>query len=134
MKKIKSAQPPAPPYWQKLFDLDEIESILQDRAKQQKSISYAETLNRLGYHFSRPKMRALCVALHEIDARARRQKQPELAVLVVRATDGLPGAGWWSGRSEKDLDKYDGIHTGAEACDYIRKIQQKTFKYWKKHT
>ena len=113
--------------WERLFDLDQIESLLQASAREGKPISYAETLNCLGMAFSRPKMRALCVALGEIDRRARAKRQPELAVLVVRASDKLPGAGWWINRVD-----YKGASEGAKAEKFIRTLQQKTFEYWQK--
>jgi hypothetical protein len=117
------------PFWKKLFDLDEIESLLQASAKEGKALSYAETLNCLGLDFSRPKMRALCVALSEIDRRAKQRRQPELAVLVVRASDKIPGAGWWQGRKDPG---YDGEWEGPKALEHIRRIQGKAFAYWGK--
>ena len=114
------------PAWQKLFELGEIESLLQASARAAKPISYAETLDCLGYAFSRPKMRALCVALHEVDRRAAERGEPELAVLVVRASDKIPGAGWWEGRQE-----YNGPWEGPRAEKYIKSIQEKAFLYWK---
>lgn len=116
------------PAWRALFDIDQIEMLLQAAAQQGKALSYAETLNHLGYDFSRPKMRALCVALAEVDARARQQQQPLLAVLVVRASDGLPGAGWWV---DKDRRAYHGPWEGPEAQAYIRRKQAEAFKYWR---
>ena len=71
-------------------------------------------------------MRAIC-ALGEVDAHARRHGQPPLAVLVVRASDGLPGAGWWT---VKDRRRYQGPWEGPEAAAYIRKAQRKAFAYW----
>ena len=59
------------------------------------ALSYAELLERLGYHFSRPKMRALCAVLGDVDREAEARGEPELAVLVVRQSDGIPGQGWW---------------------------------------
>ena len=115
------------PQWQKLFDLDEIEALLQGTAKAGQPISYAETLDCLGFRFSRPKMRALCIALGDIDRRAAKKKQPELAVLVVRASDKLPGAGWWIGR-----DDYKGASEGAKAARYIKGLHEKAFAYWSK--
>ncbi|PZO88086.1 MAG: ribose-phosphate pyrophosphokinase [Micavibrio aeruginosavorus] len=112
-----------------MFDLDQIEALLRASAKEGRSISYAETLNCIGLEFSRPKMRALCIALGEIDRRAKARGEPELAVLVVRASDGLPGAGWWT---EKDGRRYNGPWEGPEAEAYIKKRQKKTFAYWKK--
>ncbi len=119
------------PLWQRLFDLDQIEALLQASAKEGRSISYSETLNCIGLEFSRPKMRALCIALGEIDRRAKAKGEPELAVLVVRASDGLPGAGWWT---EKDGRRYNRPWEGPEAEAYIKKRQKKTFAYWKART
>ena len=45
--------------------------------------------------FTRPKMRALCKVLSVVDEEAEARGEPELAVLVVRQSDGLPGQGWW---------------------------------------
>lgn len=119
------------PFWQKLYDIDELEALMQGTARAGLPISYSEALDNLGYAFSRPKMRALCVALGEVDRRAKSRKEPELAVLVVRASDKIPGAGWWV---EKNDRKYNGLWEGPEAYAYIRKIQEKAFAYWKKRT
>lgn len=119
------------PLWQRLFDLDQIEALLQASAGEGRALSYAETLNSLGLDFSRPKMRALCIALGEIDRRAKKNKQPELAVLVVRASDGIPGAGWWTERNDPN---YNGPWDGPRAEEYIKAIQEKTFSFWQKKT
>ncbi len=115
--------------WENLFDLEMIEGALHTAAKVGKALSYSEILGQLGYHFTRPKMRALCVALGEVDRRAKRAKQPELAILVVRASDGIPGAGWWA---ELNTDDYHGVWEGPEALAYIQRRQKKVFNYWKK--
>ena len=115
------------PAWRNLFDVALIERVLHGAAKAGRALSYAETLNRLGYDFTRPKMRALCAALDEVDSRARARGEPPLAVLVVRASDGLPGAGWWA---TKDRRRYQGPWEGPEAAAYIKKAQRKTFAYW----
>lgn len=115
--------------WRKLFDIEQIEAMLQTAARAGKALSYSEALGQLGYNFSRPKMRALCSALTEVDARAKRGRQPELAVLVVRASDGIPGAGWWA---DSKTDDYNGLWEGAAALAYIQKRQKKAFTYWRK--
>jgi hypothetical protein len=114
--------------WQRLFDLDAIETMLQGAARAGRALSYSEALGQLGYNFSRPKMRMLCAALHAVDERAARRGEPELAILVVRASDGLPGAGWWAAVRPDD---YDGLWEGAEAAQYIRARQEKVFKFWR---
>ena len=40
-------------------------------------------------------MRQLCKVLGIFDEDAAARGEPELAVLVVRQSDGLPGQGWW---------------------------------------
>ena len=92
-----------------LADPGEVRAILVASAKAGESISYAEVLELLGHHFTRPKMR-------------------ELAVLVVRQSDGLPGQGWWVGGARKH--GYTGLWEGPEAAKLIRGIQQQAFDYW----
>jgi hypothetical protein len=109
-----------------LFDIDHIEAMLRASAKAGESMSYSEILNLLGMAFSRPKMRALCKVLDVIDRHAAVVGEPELAVLVVRESDRLPGQGWWVGRTQ-----YRGSWTGPDARAYIDEIQAKAFRYWR---
>jgi hypothetical protein len=60
-----------------------------------------------------------------VDARAAARAQPELAVLVVRASDGLPGQGWWLGRQD-----HQGPWQGPQAQAHVRQLQQAAFAYW----
>ena len=108
-----------------LFDVDVVEALMQATAQGGESISYSSALAELGYRFSRPKMRALCVVLDAVDQRAAGRGEPELAVLVVRESDRLPGQGWWVGRHD-----YHGLWTGPAATRYILAIQQAAFEYW----
>jgi hypothetical protein len=110
-----------------MFDVDQVEALLIACARASQSISYSSVLMALGYRFSRPKMRALCIVLGTVDARAKARGEPELAVLVVRESDSLPGQGWWVGRTS-----YKGLWEGPQATSYIRRLQQKTFRYWRK--
>jgi len=110
-----------------LWDIDHIETLLQDAARAGHALSYSEMLLALGYRFTRPKMRALCKTMAEVDARALARGEPELAVLVVRQSDGLPGQGWWTGRD----DGYHGPWEGPRAQTHIKMIQHKAFLYWK---
>lgn len=92
-------------------------------------MTYAELLERLGYAFSRPKMRAICVTLGDVDREAAKRGEPELAVLVVRQSDGLPGQGWWvagGGRSQG----YVGPWEGPEASAFIARLHGEVFRYW----
>lgn len=93
------------------------------------ALTYAELLERLGYTFSRPKMRALCVILGDIDAAGAGRGEPELAVLVVRQSDGLPGQGWWVAGGARAAG-YQGPWEGPEAARFIAARQAETFRYW----
>ena len=132
-----------------LADPAEVRAHLVAAAKAGVALSYSELLERLGYPFSRPKMRALCAMLGEVDREAAARGEPELAVLVVRAGDGLPGQGWWVERARRapgttadvrgtsapaqggarDHD-YSGPWEGPEAAALIRSVQAETFDYW----
>ena len=46
-----------------------IERLLQEAARAGQSLSYSELLMQLGLRFTRPKMRALCKTLDEVDRR-----------------------------------------------------------------
>jgi hypothetical protein len=112
-----------------LFDIDHVEAMLQASARAGDAMSYSEILNLLGLAFSRPKMRALCKVLDEIDRRGALVGQPELAVLVVRESDRLPGQGWWVGRTD-----YAGAWTGDEARHHIASLQRRAFDYWQQQS
>jgi hypothetical protein len=111
-----------------LADPQEVRAILVASARAGEAISYAETLALLGHHFTRPKMRALCKVLAFVDDQAEDHGEPELAVLVVRQSDGLPGQGWWVGGAKKH--GYAGPWEGPRAARLIRKLQRQAFDFW----
>ena len=74
-------------------------------------------------------MRALCVMLGEIDREGEVRGEPELAVLVVRQSDGIPGQGWWVEGGARSRG-YEGPWEGPEAARFIRKVQGETFAFW----
>jgi len=112
-----------------LADPAEVRAHLVAAAKAGVALSYGEILEHLGYRFSRPKMRQLCALLGEIDRAAELRGEPELAVLVVRASDRIPGQGWWVAGGGRTRG-YDGLWEGPEAARFIRSVQQETFDYW----
>ena len=111
-----------------LADPDEVRAILIASARAGEAITYSETLGLLGHHFSRPKMRALCKVLAYVDDEAEARGEPELAVLVVRQSDRLPGQGWWVGGAKKH--GHAGDWEGPKAARLIRKLQQRAFDHW----
>ena len=112
-----------------LADPAEVRRHLVAAAAAGKSITYSELLNALGHGFTRPKMRALCKVLAAVDEVSAERGEPELAVLVVRQSDGLPGQGWWVGGGAM-LNGYDGPWQGPEAMILVRRLQKQAFDHW----
>jgi len=111
-----------------LADPAEVRAILVASARAGEAITYSEVLGLLGHDFSRPKMRALCKVLSFVDDAADERGEPELAVLVVRQSDGLPGQGWWVGGARKH--GYTGQWEGPKAAKLIRALQRQAFEFW----
>jgi hypothetical protein len=114
-----------------LIAIDELAALLHAAACDATPVTYAEVLNAFGFAFTRPKMRALCVLLGDVDALERGADRPELAVLVVRASDGLPGQGWWVAELARGSD-YAGLWNGPDAAAYIRARHAEVFDFWAK--
>jgi hypothetical protein len=112
-----------------LGDAPRIRAILVAAARAGRSVSYSELLGDLGFRFTRPKMRAVCRTLEEVDRLSAMDGEPDLAVLVVRESDRLPGQGWWVGGTALLLG-YDGPWEGAAAAQFIREQQQAVFDFW----
>lgn len=106
-------------------DRPALETLLIAAARAGRDLSYSETLLALGYRFTRPRMRSLCRLLDAIDADGRSAGQPELAVLVVRESDRLPGQGWWVGRADAPP-----AWTGPAARAYVDRLQAAAFAWW----
>jgi hypothetical protein len=113
-----------------LAEPSEVRLHLVAAAKAGTALSYGELLERLGYDFSRPKMRALCAILGAVDEDGARRGEPELAVLVVRQSDGLPGQGWWAAGGARSRG-YRGAWEGPEARRFIESVQAESFAFWK---
>ncbi len=111
-----------------LAEPEEVRAYLIAAAQAGVALTYSELLERLGYSFSRPKMRALCKILTAVDEAGEAAGEPELAVLVVRQSDGLPGQGWWVGSWEKH--GHTGDWEGPEARKLVERLQGEAFRYW----
>ena len=118
-----------PPVKHGLADPAEVRAHLIAAASAGSAISYADLLGQLGFAFSRPKMRALCAVLGTVDDEAEARGEPELAVLVVRQSDGLPGQGWWvAGGAEKH--GHVGDWEGPAARRLVDRLQAQAFQHW----
>ena len=115
-----------------LAEPEEVRLHLVAAARARTALTYSEILERLGYGFSRPKMRALCAILGTVDEDAAARGEPELAVLVVRQSDGIPGQGLWVAGGARAHD-YQGPWDGPEARAFIARVQAQTFDWWQSH-
>lgn len=111
-----------------LAEPGEVRAILISAAQAGEAITYSEVLALLGHQFTRPKMRALCKVLSLIDEEAAGRGEPELAVLVVRQSDGLPGQGWWIGGARAHGHK--GAWEGPAAARLVKRLQRQAFAFW----
>lgn len=111
-----------------LADPAEVRAILISAARAGEAITYSEILGLLGHQFTRPKMRALCKVLSFVNEEAATRGEPELAVLVVRQSDGLPGQGWWVGGAA--VHGHDGPWEGPKATRLVRKLHAQAFAFW----
>ena len=111
-----------------LADPAEVRAHLIATAKAGSAITYSAMLGHLCFAFSLPKMRALCAVLGTVDREAEALGEPELAVLVVRQSDGLPGQGWWvAGGAENH--GHVGDWEGAAARRLVERLQEPSTKY-----
>ncbi len=122
------SDPPDPASPDAIGDVARVRALLIAAARRGAALSYAGLLDQLGHRFTRPRMRALCRTLDAIDEAAAVAGEPDLAVLVVRASDGLPGQGWWTGRAW--MAGHDGPWTGPAAMVFVRAEQDRAFRYW----
>ncbi|MFL6734409.1 MAG: ribose-phosphate pyrophosphokinase [Sphingomicrobium sp.] len=113
-----------------LADPEEVRAHLIAAAAAGQSITYSEILNQLGHQFTRPKMRALCKVLGFVDDEAAERGEPELAVLVVRQSDGMPGQGWWVAGGASNHG-YEGLWEGPAARRLVDELQARAFDYWR---
>lgn len=111
-----------------LADPQEVRAILVAAATAGEALTYAEVLAMLGHRFSRPKMRQLCKVLGYVDRAAAERGEPELAVLVVRQSDGLPGQGWWVAGAP--AHGHCGPWEGPAAQRLVRRLHRQAFDYW----
>jgi hypothetical protein len=111
-----------------VVDVDRLEALLIEAARARRSLTYAEVLGHFGIRITPRRVFALCRDLGVVCERNRARGEPELAVLVVRKADRLPGEGFfhslWRGGA------YDGPATGPVAAVFIRRETERVFAYW----
>src|ERR687897_3069035 len=97
----------------RMVDIDKLEALLIGAARAQRSMTYAEVLAHFGIRIAPRRVFALCRDLGAVCERNRGRGEPELAVLVVRKADRLPGEGFFHSLWRDGA--YDGPATGPAA-------------------
>ena len=85
-----------------MVDLDALEAILTETARDKGSVTYGVLLAALGFALGPRNVNALCRDLFRLEARMASAGAPELACLVVRKDDGLPGRGYFVGLANEE--------------------------------
>ena len=111
-----------------LVDIDALEALLIGAARARRSMTYAEVLAHFGMRITPRRVFALCRDLGEVCARNRARGEPEVAVLVVRKADRLPGEGFFHGYWRAGA--YDGPATGPAAAAFIRAETERVFAFF----
>jgi hypothetical protein len=111
-----------------MVDIDELERLLILAARERRTLAYSDVLTHFGKRTTPIRVFALCRDLGEVSERNRQRREPELAVLVVRKTDRLPGEGFFHGPWKDGT--YDGPSTGPRAEAYIKGLTEAVFAHW----
>lgn len=83
-----------------MVDLDALEAILTETARARATVTYGALLAALGFVLGPRNVSALCRDLGRLERRM--DDAPELACLVVRKSDGLPGRGYFVGLANEE--------------------------------
>ncbi|MGH1482615.1 MAG: ribose-phosphate pyrophosphokinase [Geminicoccales bacterium] len=111
-----------------MVDIDDLERLLINAATEKRTLAYGDVLRHFDKRTTPIRVYALCRDLGKVSDRNRERGEPELAVLVVRKSDRLPGEGFFHGPWEEG--HYDGPATGPRAVAYIEGLTQSVFDYW----
>jgi hypothetical protein len=111
-----------------MVDIDGLEAVLVAAARARRSLTYAEVLAHFGIRITPRRVFALCRDLGAVCERNRARGEPELAVLVVRKSDRLPGEGFFHSLWRDGA--YDGPATGPVAQAFIRRESERVFAHW----
>ena len=110
-----------------MVDLELLETRLLVAARVGEPVTYGALLAFFERRVTPITVRALCRDLGLVCARIEERGGPDLACLVVRASDGLPGAGYF--QSLREAGRYAGPDTGEEAMRFVATEQARAKEY-----
>ncbi|MEM7041788.1 MAG: ribose-phosphate pyrophosphokinase [Pseudomonadota bacterium] len=111
-----------------MIDIDALERLLIGAARDRRTLAYSDVLSHFGKRVTPIRVYALCRDLGAVSERNRERREPELAVLVVRKTDRLPGEGFFRAAWKDGV--YDGPATGPRARAYIDGLTETVFDFF----
>jgi hypothetical protein len=107
-----------------VLDADALERILVQSAREGRTVSYRQLLAMAGRRVGPNNVRALMRVLAEVCRRSEARGEPDLACLVVRERDGLPGEGYFAAEAETG-----GALEGSRRARVAR-AQEAAFAFW----
>ena len=110
-----------------MVDLDRLERVLVRAARERRPLTYGQLLAYFGLRVGRVTVGALCRDLGRVGRRRAAEEWPDLACLVVRKSDGLPGEGYFAGLRAEGV--YAGPSEGPEAAAALRVLQERAFAW-----
>lgn len=110
-----------------MVDLDRLERVLIEAARERRPLTYGQLLAFFERRVTRITVSALCRDLGRMEERREGEGWPDLACLVVRRSDGLPGEGYFTSLSQAGA--YAGPSVGEPAEAFVRSRQEKAFRW-----
>ena len=107
--------------------MDRLERLLIGAALDRRPVTYGALLRASGFRVGPRNVAALCRDLGRVQARLAALGAPDLACLVVRAADGLPGVGWFA--AERAEGAYTGPAVGPAALAHLRACQERAYAW-----
>lgn len=105
-----------------MVDLDRLERVLIQAARERRSVTYGQLLAYFERRVTRITVAALCLDLGRSARRREGEGWPDLACLVVRRSDGLPGQGYFDDLRRAGL--YTGPNEGEAAHAFVHNRQE----------
>jgi hypothetical protein len=110
-----------------MVDLDRLERVLIQAARERRPVTYGQLLAMFERKVTRITVSALCRDLGRVEERRAGEGWPDLACLVVRKADGLPGEGYFA--SLREEEGYAGPSDGPAAQALVRSRQEAAFAW-----
>lgn len=108
-----------------MLDADALERVLVRAAREGRTVSYRQLLAMADRRVGPNNIRALMRVLAEVCRRTEARCEPDLACLVVRESDGLPGEGYFTAEAQRG-----GPLAGSRRAR-VERAQTEAFAFWR---